>query len=94
MLQVFDRVLASQSGEPQLVLMLGVGIALMLLLALDFLRSRLAVGRCGQSDDQGVAAHGGTHHGEERRQRGARYQKRPMTAMRYPCRPCTRHFSA
>ena len=41
MLQVFDRVLASQSGDTLLVLMLGVGVALMLLLALDFLRSRL-----------------------------------------------------
>ena len=41
MLQVFDRVLASQSGDTLLVLMLGVGIALALLLALDTLRSRL-----------------------------------------------------
>ena len=41
MLQVFDRVLASQSGDTLLVLMLGVGIALLLLLALDYLRSRL-----------------------------------------------------
>lgn len=41
MLQVFDRVLASQSGETLLVLMLGVGVALILLLALDYLRSRL-----------------------------------------------------
>jgi PrtD family type I secretion system ABC transporter len=41
MLQVFDRVLASQSGETLLVLMIGVGIALTLLLALDYLRARL-----------------------------------------------------
>lgn len=41
MLQVFDRVLTSQSGNTLLVLILGVGIALMLLLALDYLRSRL-----------------------------------------------------
>ena len=41
MLQVFDRVLASQSSETLLVLMLGVGVALALLLALDYLRARL-----------------------------------------------------
>lgn len=41
MLQVFDRVLASQSGETLLVLMIGVGVALILLLALDYVRSRL-----------------------------------------------------
>jgi PrtD family type I secretion system ABC transporter len=41
MLQVFDRVLASQSGETLLVLMIGVGMALALLLALDYLRARL-----------------------------------------------------
>lgn len=41
MLQVFDRVLASQSGDTLLILLLGVGIALALLLALDHLRSRL-----------------------------------------------------
>ena len=46
MLQVFDRVLASGSRETLLVLLLGVGVALLLLLALDYLRSRL----------QGVAA--------------------------------------
>jgi PrtD family type I secretion system ABC transporter len=41
MLQVFDRVLLSQSGETLLVLMLGVGISLTIMLALDYLRSRL-----------------------------------------------------
>jgi PrtD family type I secretion system ABC transporter len=41
MLQVFDRVLASQSGETLLVLLISVGVALVLLLALDYLRSRL-----------------------------------------------------
>jgi PrtD family type I secretion system ABC transporter len=41
MLQVFDRVLASQSGETLLMLLLGVGVALALLLALDYLRARL-----------------------------------------------------
>src|SRR4051812_25759963 len=41
MLQVFDRVLASQSGETLLVLMIGVGVALLLLFALDYLRARL-----------------------------------------------------
>ena len=41
MLQVFDRVLASQSGETLLVLLIGVGVALALLFALDYLRTRL-----------------------------------------------------
>jgi PrtD family type I secretion system ABC transporter len=41
MLQVFDRVLASGSGETLLVLLAGVAIALALLFALDYLRSRL-----------------------------------------------------
>src|SRR5436190_685230 len=41
MLQVFDRVLASQSGETLLVLMIGVGVALALMFALDYLRARL-----------------------------------------------------
>jgi PrtD family type I secretion system ABC transporter len=41
MLQVFDRVLSSQSGETLLVLALGAAIALALLLVLDYLRSRL-----------------------------------------------------
>jgi PrtD family type I secretion system ABC transporter len=41
MLQVFDRVLSSQSTDTLLVLMLGTGIAFALLAALDYLRSRL-----------------------------------------------------
>src|SRR5690349_15490053 len=41
MLQVFDRVLSSQSGDTLLVLMIGVGAALTLLLMLDYLRARL-----------------------------------------------------
>ncbi|BEP62343.1 type I secretion system permease/ATPase [Variovorax sp. V213] len=41
MLQVFDRVLTSQSQETLLVLLLGVGVALGLMLMLDYLRSRL-----------------------------------------------------
>lgn len=41
MLQVFDRVLASQSKETLLVLLLGMVIALGLMLMFDYLRSRL-----------------------------------------------------
>lgn len=41
MLQVFDRVLVSQSGETLMMLLLGAAIALGIMLALDFLRSRL-----------------------------------------------------
>jgi PrtD family type I secretion system ABC transporter len=41
MLQVFDRVLASQSGDTLLMLLLGCAIALVLLLMLDHLRARL-----------------------------------------------------
>ena len=41
MLQVFDRVLVSQSRETLLVLLLGMAVALGLMLALDYLRSRL-----------------------------------------------------
>jgi len=41
MLQVFDRVLTSQSQETLIVLLLGVGVALGLMLVLDYLRSRL-----------------------------------------------------
>jgi PrtD family type I secretion system ABC transporter len=41
MLQVFDRVLSSQSGETLLMLLIGAGVALALLLALDHLRARL-----------------------------------------------------
>ncbi|VWX62301.1 Alkaline protease secretion ATP-binding protein AprD [Burkholderiales bacterium 8X] len=41
MLQLFDRVLTSQSQDTLLLLLLGVGIALLLTLALDYLRSRL-----------------------------------------------------
>lgn len=41
MLQVFDRVLVSQSSETLMVLLAGAGIALALLCALDYLRGRL-----------------------------------------------------
>lgn len=41
MLQVFDRVLVSQSGETLLMLLLGAVIALGMMLALDYLRGRL-----------------------------------------------------
>lgn len=41
MLQVFDRVLTSQSRETLVVLLLGVAVALGLMLMLDYLRSRL-----------------------------------------------------
>lgn len=41
MLQVFDRVLTSGSRETLLVLLLGMAVALLLMLALDYLRSRL-----------------------------------------------------
>jgi PrtD family type I secretion system ABC transporter len=41
MLQVFDRVLSSRSHETLLVLLLGMGVALGLMLLLDYLRSRL-----------------------------------------------------
>ncbi|MEO8653451.1 MAG: type I secretion system permease/ATPase [Ramlibacter sp.] len=41
MLQVFDRVLTSQSRETLLVLLLGVAVALGLMAVLDYLRSRL-----------------------------------------------------
>jgi PrtD family type I secretion system ABC transporter len=41
MLQVFDRVLTSQSRETLLVLLLGMVVALGLMLMLDYLRSRL-----------------------------------------------------
>ena len=41
MLQVFDRVLSSQSGETLLVLLIGVAVALGLMLLLDYLRSRM-----------------------------------------------------
>lgn len=41
MLQVFDRVLTSQSHETLLVLLLGMAVALGLMFALDYLRSRL-----------------------------------------------------
>lgn len=41
MLQVFDRVLVSQSRETLLVLLLGIAIALGMMLILDYLRSRL-----------------------------------------------------
>ena len=41
MLQVFDRVLTSQSRETLLVLLVGMAVALGLSLLLDYLRSRL-----------------------------------------------------
>jgi PrtD family type I secretion system ABC transporter len=41
MMQVFDRVLASQSGETLAMLVFGTAGALLLMLALDYLRSRL-----------------------------------------------------
>lgn len=41
MLQLFDRVLTSQSRETLLVLLLGVALALGLMMILDYLRSRL-----------------------------------------------------
>ncbi len=41
MLQVYDRVLTSQSGETLLVLLVGMVIAFTLLLVLDYLRARL-----------------------------------------------------
>ena len=41
MLQLFDRVLVSQSRETLLVLLLGMAVALALMLVLDYLRARL-----------------------------------------------------
>ena len=41
MLQVFDRVLSSNSQETLLVLLAGTGVALLLLLLLDYIRNRL-----------------------------------------------------
>ena len=41
MLQLFDRVLVSQSSETLLVLLLGMAVALGLMLVLDYLRARL-----------------------------------------------------
>jgi ATP-binding cassette subfamily C exporter for protease/lipase/ATP-binding cassette subfamily C protein EexD len=41
MLQVFDRVLPSNSAETLLVLLAGTGVALFILLALDYVRNRL-----------------------------------------------------
>jgi len=40
-LQVFDRVIPSNSGETLLVLLVGTGVALFILLLLDYLRNRL-----------------------------------------------------
>ena len=41
MLQVFDRVLSSNSQETLLVLLAGTGVALLILLLLDYVRNRL-----------------------------------------------------
>ena len=41
MLQVFDRVLVSQSRETLVMLLVGAGVALAMLVALDYLRARL-----------------------------------------------------
>ncbi len=41
MLQLFDRVMVSQSRETLLMLLLGMGVAFALMLALDYLRGRL-----------------------------------------------------
>ena len=41
MLQVFDRVLPSNSQETLLVLLAGTGVALVLLLLLDYVRNRV-----------------------------------------------------
>lgn len=41
MMQVFDRVIPSNSGETLLVLLLGTGVALATLLLLDYIRTRL-----------------------------------------------------
>ena len=41
MLQVFDRVLASRSGETLLMLLIGMGVALLMMWMLDHLRGRL-----------------------------------------------------
>jgi ATP-binding cassette subfamily C exporter for protease/lipase/ATP-binding cassette subfamily C protein EexD len=40
-LQVFDRVISSRSQETLLVLLVGTGVALLILLALDYVRNRL-----------------------------------------------------
>lgn len=70
MLQVFDRVLASQSGETLLVLMIGVGVALTLLLALDYLR---APARRGRKHRRRIAV----ACGDEDRRRAGRSPQRP-----------------
>jgi PrtD family type I secretion system ABC transporter len=41
MMQVFDRVLPSNSPETLLVLLLGTGVALLIMLAIDYVRTRL-----------------------------------------------------
>ena len=89
MLQVFDRVLASQSGETLLVLLLGVAIALALLLALDYLRGRLQ-GVAGNLVAEALSPTRGAHHGGAGRaaQRPARQSKGCATWRR--CAPCSR----
>lgn len=52
MLQVFDRVLTTHSGETLVVLLVGTAIALVLMLALDFVRQRLQTVLAAITDEQ------------------------------------------